>query len=66
MDVVFYSFGVNGKTCAEKYEDIATKQGYWMSISLKSSVKKDRNCLKIIIENHGLNDYCLFDINPLL
>jgi len=28
VDAVYYSYGVNGKACAEKYEDIDTKQGY--------------------------------------
>jgi len=28
VDVVYYSYGVHGKARAEKYEDIATKQGY--------------------------------------
>ena len=28
MDAVYYSYGVNGKACAEKYKGIATKQGY--------------------------------------
>jgi len=26
VDAVYYSYGVNGKACAEKYKDIATKQ----------------------------------------
>jgi len=28
VDSVYYSYGVNGKACAEKYKDIANKQGY--------------------------------------
>jgi len=32
VDVVYYSYGVNGKVRAEKYEDIATKQGYWIQV----------------------------------
>jgi len=28
VDAVYYSYGVKGKTYAEKYEEKATKQGY--------------------------------------
>jgi len=28
VDAVHYSYGTNGKACAEKYKDIANKQGY--------------------------------------
>jgi len=28
VDVVYYSYGMNGKAHVGKYEDVATKQGY--------------------------------------
>jgi len=28
VDAMYYSYGMNGKACAEKYKDIANKQGY--------------------------------------